>query len=216
MANIKYGYSSLKELVQAKYLRTDERISIRRAYNFLLRTRTELHLQNRRPTDKIGLEQQGTISEQLGYLENDIFERVEHFMKDYYRATRSIYQTSELLKERMALSASYQQGGIISFREAVNARMPQSRQEMDGFILEGKTLRASSRGVFKKDPIRIIRVFRLLQQFSAKLHPDLKYQLSRSIPLIDKVFDQQPLGSQGVLLHSAQSRRSLPHFITDA
>ena len=192
MANIKYGYSSLKELVQAKYLRNDERIAIRRAYNFLLRTRTELHLQNRRPTDKIGLEQQAMIAEQLGYQETDIFERVEHFMKDYYRATRSIYQTSELLKERMALSVSHQQGGTISFREALNARTAYGSKEMDGFILEGKTLRASSRSVFKKDPIRIIRVFRLLQQFSAKLHPDLKYQLSRSIPFIDKVVINSP------------------------
>ena len=118
----------------------------------LLRTRTELHLQNRRPTDKIGLEQQGIIAEQLGYSQCDIFERVEHFMKDYYRATRSIYQTSELLKERMALSASHQQGGPISFRDAVNARIPLSSKELDGFILEGKTLRASARNVFKKDP----------------------------------------------------------------
>ena len=55
-------------------------------------------------------------------------------MKDYYRATRNIYQTSELLKERMALSASHQQGGPISFRDAVNARIADSSKELDGFI----------------------------------------------------------------------------------
>ena len=75
-------------------------------------------------------------------------------MKDYYRATRCIYQTSELLKERMALSANNQQGGAISFRDAVNARTSNSGKEIDGFILEGKTLELSLVG-FRKTPFAL-------------------------------------------------------------
>ncbi|HKK18493.1 MAG TPA: DUF294 nucleotidyltransferase-like domain-containing protein, partial [Opitutales bacterium] len=105
MAYIKFGHRSLRELVRAKLLRPDERKAMRQAYDFLLRTRTEVHLQNRRPTDKLLLEQQPKIAEKLNYSQKDIFERVEAFMKDYYSSARTIYHSSTMLKERMALAA---------------------------------------------------------------------------------------------------------------
>jgi [protein-PII] uridylyltransferase len=106
MAHIKYGFHSFRDLVKAKLLREDERQAMVDSYDFLLRTRTELHLQNRRPTDKLDLEQQPVIAQYLNYPQKDIFERVEAFMKDYYTSARTIYQTSEMLKERMALEAA--------------------------------------------------------------------------------------------------------------
>ena len=43
----------------------------------------QLHLQNKRPTDKLDLEQQPTVAAGLGYEQEDIFKRVEAFMQDY-------------------------------------------------------------------------------------------------------------------------------------
>jgi len=185
MANIKHGYSSFSELVRAKLLRPDERVAMRDAYKFLLRTRTELHLQNRRPTDKLGLEQQPNIAEKLDYPQKDIFQRVESFMKDYYRAARTIYNTSEMLKERLALSAVQGSRNKISFREALRSRQHFPMREIDGFLLSDKILSAQSGRIFEEDPLRLIRVFRLLQQFGARLDPDLKYLITRSILLIN-------------------------------
>lgn len=182
MANIKSGYLSLKDLVKAKLLRSDERKRLRDAYNFLLRTRTEVHLQNRRANDTLRLDQQPEIAEKLGYHQENIFERVEAFMKDYYSAARQIYFTSELLKERMALSTDHQR---ISFREAFRAHQHLPVKQIDGFQLCENTLRAGNKHVFKQDPDRLIRVFRLMQQFGAKLDPDLRFLINRSIPLID-------------------------------
>ena len=45
MAHIKYGFRSFRDLVKAKLLRNDEREALIDAYDFLLRTRTELHMQ---------------------------------------------------------------------------------------------------------------------------------------------------------------------------
>lgn len=185
MANIKHGYRSMSELVQANLLRPDERVAMRDAYKFLLRARTELHLQNRRPTDKLGLEQQPSIAEKLNYPQKDIFQRVEAFMKDYYRAARTIYNTSEMLKERLALSAVQGSQTKITFREALRARQHFPMREIDGFILSDKVLSAESETVFRDDPIRLIRVFHILQQFGARLDPDLKYLISRSILMIN-------------------------------
>ena len=92
MANLKHGYRSFKDLEKAKMLRRDERMAMEKAYDLLLRTRTELHLNNRRPTDVLQLEQQPVIAAGLLYPQDDIFQRVEAFMKDYYSAARTIYQ----------------------------------------------------------------------------------------------------------------------------
>lgn len=182
MANIKFGYRSLADLVKAKLLRTDERESLREAYDFLLRTRTELHIQNKRPTDTLRLEQQPSIAEALGYRQPDIFQRVEAFMKDYYSAARQIYSTSELLKERMALLS---ENGRISFKEALRAHQHRHVKKIDGFEISERIIRAENRQVFEKDPTRLIRIFRLMQQFGAKLDPDLRFLIHSSIPLID-------------------------------
>ncbi|MGJ8637836.1 MAG: [protein-PII] uridylyltransferase [Opitutaceae bacterium] len=185
MAHIKFGFRSFGELVKANMLRPDERKSMRAAYDFLLRTRTELHLQNRRPTDKLNLEQQPLIAEKLNYPEKDIFARVESFMKDYYTAARTIYHTSEMLKERMALSVPSKKSNRITFREAIRSRQYQAVKKIDGFQISEKVISTDNKDVFTQDPIRLIRVFRLVQQFGAKLHPDLRYLISRSILLID-------------------------------
>ena len=185
MAHIKYGFRSFRDLVKAKLLRDDEREAMVEAYDFLLRTRTELHMQNRRPTDKLDLEQQPTIAEYLNYPQEDIFGRVEAFMKDYYTAARTIYQSSEILKERLALEASAGGNRRISFREALRAHQHLPIKKMEGFQLQEKVLSVDNPKVFQDDPVRLIRIFRLAQQFGAKLDSDLRFLITRSIPLID-------------------------------
>ena len=135
MAHIKYGFRSFRDLVKAKLMRDDERAAMVEAYDFLLRTRTELHMQNRRPTDKLDLEQQPNIAQYLNYPQEDIFERVESFMKDYYTAARTIYQSSEILKERMALETSTGSKGRISFREALRAHQHLPVKQVEGLSL---------------------------------------------------------------------------------
>lgn len=185
MAHIKYGFRSFRDLVKANLLREDERKAMVDAYDFLLRTRTELHLQNRRPTDKLDLEQQPVIAQYLDYPQKDIFARVESFMKDYYTAARTIYHTSEMLKERMALEAATGQKGRISFREALRAHQHLPIKKVEGFQLHEKVLSVDNPNVFKEDPVRLIRIFRLAQQFGARLDSDLRFLITRSIPLID-------------------------------
>lgn len=201
MANIKFGYTSFRDIERAKLLRPDERTAMERAYDFLLRTRTEVHLQNRRPTDQLSLEQQPSIAEYLQYAHDDIFERVEAFMKDYYTAARTIYHTSELLKERLALTSIDGRGAStrITFREAFRARQHLPMRKIDGFLLYDRVLSADSKKVFRDDPVRMVRVFRHLQQFGASLDPDLKFLISKSLPLIDHSVINSPAAAKSFL-----------------
>lgn len=198
MANLKHGYRSFRDIEKAKMLRRDERIAMDQAYDFLLRTRTEVHMNNRRPTDKLNLEQQPIVAEGLLYPQEDIFARVEAFMKDYYSAARTIYHTSEYLKKRLSLNAD-RLGGKITFREALRARQHLPMKKVDGFLLYDKTLSPESKTVFKDDPTRLIRVFRYQQQFGASFDADLLHLMSRSIPLIDSEVIMSPAAAKSFL-----------------
>ena len=194
MAHIKFGFRSFREINKAKLLRHHLYMEMEAAYDFLLRTRTELHLQNKRSNDKLSLEQQPIIALGLGYKHPDIFERVEAFMHDYYTAVRTIYQISEILKERLALSSETDPRSSInapSFKDLSDQQKSQLRQ-IDGFILQDKMFFHETKTVFNDDPLRLIRIFRLMQQYDAKLHPDLKFRISRSLPLIDHAVINHP------------------------
>lgn len=185
MAFIKYGYSSSRDLVNTGLLRDDESEAIDTAYDFLLRTRTELHLQNRRPTDKIFLEQQPIIAQKLNYIQEDIFQRIECFMKDYYMAARTIRNTSVILKERMAITSRYNDNKHISFTQALRAYQHLPNKLVDGFLIQHNVICCDNIKIFKEEPLRLIRVFRIAQQFGAELDPNLRYLITRSVLLID-------------------------------
>jgi [protein-PII] uridylyltransferase len=194
MAHIKFGFHSFQEINEAKLLRYHLYTKMEAAYDFLLRTRTELHLQNKRSTNKLSLDQQPTIALGLGYKQSDIFERVEAFMQDYYNATRTIYQISEILKERLALSSETDPRSSVnapSFKNLSDQQKSQLRQ-IDGFVLQDKMLFHETKTVFESDPLRLIRIFHLMQQYDAKLHPNLKFRISRSLPLIDHTVINHP------------------------
>ena len=88
----KEGISSTAELVQKKLLPEVERRRLDRAYDFLLRVRTELHYLNKRGTDVLSLGFQGQIANNFQYPQKNILRRTEAFMRDYYQHARNIYQ----------------------------------------------------------------------------------------------------------------------------
>ena len=184
IAKIKFGCHSFKELAKRKLLRSDEQRDIEKAYDFLLRVRNELHYQNKRPTDKIDLEQQLKIATQLNYTQRDSFERLTELMQDYYSAARTIYSISELLKERF-FNIEKNKSKRLSFLDALSAHQKKSAKEIDGFLIQKGVLFSNKNDIFTEDPNRLIRVFRIKQQFNVSLDINLKNKITNSIPLID-------------------------------
>ncbi len=191
ISKIKFGMNSFKDLEKQKFLRPDERKSIEQAYDFLLKTRNELHYQNKRPTDKIDLEQQIEMATQLNYTESDSFERLTAFMQDYYSAARTIYGICSLLQERLSLIESKKRKRF-TFLDSLKAYRKKDSVQVDGFMIEDGIIYITKNDAFNKDPIRLIRIFRLKQQFNASLDVELKHKIKNSIPLIDKKVINSP------------------------
>src|SRR3984893_7627349 len=85
------GAMSTAKLVERKYITEGDRRAIDRAYDFLLRVRTELNYLNRRPSDVVTLFLQGQIANNFGYSQKNVLRRSETFMRDYYQHARTVY-----------------------------------------------------------------------------------------------------------------------------
>jgi [protein-PII] uridylyltransferase len=69
-----------------------ERRELEEAYDFLLRVRTEMHLNTKSKQDTLTVATQQDVAKPLGYSNRGDHLAVEFFMREYYRHTRTIYR----------------------------------------------------------------------------------------------------------------------------
>jgi [protein-PII] uridylyltransferase len=181
----KEGISSTAELVQKRLIPDVERRRLDRAYDFLLRVRTELHYLNKRGADVLSLGFQGQIANNFNYPQKNTLRRTEAFMRDYYQHARNIYNITEMLSERLGQELSEgKRPGLLNFFGSAR----KAAHRFDGFYTEDDLLFAESRDVFAQDPYRMMRVFQHAQQRHLRLSPELQQLIRRKLPLVGRTY----------------------------
>ncbi|MFA5189964.1 MAG: [protein-PII] uridylyltransferase [Verrucomicrobiia bacterium] len=190
MSLFKHGVRTLPELEERKFLTRAERRTLAAAYEFLVRVRTELHYEAGRASDELTLALQLPVATRLGYDEPNVLKRIEHFMHDYYSHTREVFQLTNALALRMALKPPgfFERRGIHLPILRLGAKM----EKQDGFVIRGDLIEPESPEVFREDPLRLIRVFRLAQQRQAFLSPELQTMIREQLRLVDNRFRSHP------------------------
>jgi [protein-PII] uridylyltransferase len=90
---------TLKGLYRLAIIDREEIGDVRRAFDFLLRVRSELQFNAQCDWNVLTVDKQRSIAEELGYRSEGGFLAVELFMRDYYSNTRSIYKVLERFLE---------------------------------------------------------------------------------------------------------------------
>ena len=184
MAFFKYRARSLAELEKRDFVSGFEYKQLGAAYDFLLRTRTELHYHSNRAVDALGKNLQPAVALGLGYSDRSPSKRIEKFMRDLYTHMRNIFLITRTLEQRMALLPPTP--GKLSLR----AWLPKRRapDPVDGFLFMGGEIHAVSRRIFREQPQRLMRVFLYEQRRRLRLHPDLEQLIRNEISLVDRDF----------------------------
>ena len=187
MSFFKSRAGSTADLVKKGLLNESERRHLDRAYDFLLRVRTELHYMNKRAADTIHLSQQLQLANKLNYTQKNILRRSEAFMRDYYQNARTIYHTTELLADRLSLApAEPPKGrGLLGFLRRTKA--PQT-EHFDGFCSIGDRIYPEQQNLFTHEPARLRRLFQHMQQRQLRLSPELAQRVRRRLHLVDRTF----------------------------
>ncbi|GDY21974.1 bifunctional uridylyltransferase/uridylyl-removing enzyme [Verrucomicrobiota bacterium] len=191
MTFVRYRVSSLKELEQRDMINEGERRQLEGAYDFLLRTRNELHYLLGRPADVLGKDVQPAVAFALGYTNRSPSQRLEKFMGDYYRHARNIHLITREVEQRLALLP--RPGRFPYLAQLLRERRRRSTEQVvDGFKIVGGEIHAGAPRVFRDQPRRLVRLFLHIQQRGLKLHPDLAQLVRRNLVLVDKEFRSDP------------------------
>ena len=191
MAFFKYRIRTLSDLEAKGLLSHADVRRLEAAYDFLLRTRTELHYITNRPVDAMTRNLQPAVGRGLGYTERSLSKRIEQFLGLFYNHTRTVYLLTRTLEERLALLP--QPSRLPSLGRFLRGRLAHARrQELDGFKFLDGQIQALGPNVFREQPARLMRVFLYAQQRGLKLHPDLFFQIHDELPLVDGPFLRDP------------------------
>ena len=181
-----YGRETkIKSISQLGLLKLSSQRSLRNSYSFLLQVRNALHFYNHKPSDILELEQQPAIAKDLGYTEEELFLRVEMFMQDYYHHARNIYFLTQRVQRRL-LSKLQDKKGSISLKNTLSAYRKSNVKTFDGFIILQGLLHPTQSNVFRKDPHRLIRVFRYRQLNSVRFDFSLTSLIYDSLDLLNR------------------------------
>jgi [protein-PII] uridylyltransferase len=178
--------TSTAKLVEKKILTESERRLLEKAYDFLLRVRTEMHFINKRPVDSLTLYLQGQVATRLDYPQKHMLARVEAFMRDYYRHTRDIHRITETAFHRMVpeLEPAPLRRGLLG----VLGKTPARAEKFDGFTARQGLLYADTPAIFQQDPTRLMRLFQHAQVRRLDLSPELRDLVRRRLSLVDRTF----------------------------
>ena len=175
----------LKALRQKGLLLRGERRELELAYDFLTRTRVELHLTTKSRQDSLTVAAQQEIVAALGYRARGDHLAVEFFMREYYRHSRAIYRiTADCLE-------------ALDHGRAVGVLLGQSRLKKDGSRLN-MALRVPS---LRKNPLL---VFEKQKAGGQKLERALRRRL-------EQVLDDELGGAEVV----KRMRRAFPPLLDD-
>jgi [protein-PII] uridylyltransferase len=186
MAFFKHRTRTLKELQAQGQLSETERGQLERAYDFLLRVRTEMHYHADRATDVLGKNLQAPVAHNLGYHERSPSKRIERFMRDLYFHSRHIFLITRTLEHRLALEPAARRR--LSLRSLLPRGHKPPSEPLDGFKFTDGEIRAASDRVFREQPRRLMRVFLYAQQRGLRLHADLAQLVRHELALVDRAF----------------------------
>ena len=186
MTYFKEGSLSTNQLVGKDWLSESDQRRIERAYDFLLRLRTDLHYATGRATDILHINLQDQVAARLAYSPRRGQLRSEAFMRDYYDHTRNILRVTERITQQFV------SGRVTSKTRALFSFLPLTRGHKtpigESFFVRNKQLYPARRDLFRKDPEQMMRAFQLAQERDLDFSPELADLLSRTLGHVTRTF----------------------------
>ncbi len=183
---VKLGIRDLDQLVGRRIFSEAAGQDIRKAHDFLLRVRNDMHYSERRATDLLTLRLGGVVAKNLGYEGRRIVQRCEAFMRDYYHHARNLYQHNLSLMERFELErVEKKSAGLVGF---LAERHRGKAEQFEGFTSRGQFIFPASDDVFKNESGRLMQLFQQMQLRDLKLSPPMRQLVKEHWGLINSTF----------------------------
>jgi [protein-PII] uridylyltransferase len=205
LANFLYGIRSPEGLAAEGILTVPEANTLKGALDFFWTVRCHLHLLTGRADDRLSFDVQPEAAARMGYREPKANVRAEKFMKDYFlMASETGHLTRIICADLEARS--------LSSGATAGTRKIALEDEIDRFPLNHNRLTIADRGIFKKTPSDILRIFRVSQETGYDIHPDalraIRDMLKNIAPALQKDAEAHRI-FLSILLDERKSEKTL-------
>ena len=180
IAKYLYRVDSVEDLKALGVLTATDVKLFAKSEQFLWTVRCHLHYLADRAEERLTFNVQNEISARMGYKDKKGAQGVEQFMKDYFLVAKDVGDLTRIL---CAVLEDQQKKRRRRFR------LPSfgfRKREIDGFILDGDRLTVADNAAFKKEPLKLLKLFHLAQHHETDIHPHALRLVTQNLKLIDK------------------------------
>ncbi|MGA7974241.1 MAG: [protein-PII] uridylyltransferase [Pseudolabrys sp.] len=185
IAKYVYRVRDASELVKHGVFDKSEYALFRRCENFLWSVRCHMHFVTGRAEERLSFDIQREIAVRLGYTSHPGMRDVERFMKHYFLVAKDVGDLTAILCAELEDSHAK---SVPVLSRVMSRLRPVRRKKLggnDAFEVENNRITIARADAFKRDPVNLIRIFRLAQKHNLALHPDAMRVMTRSLKLID-------------------------------
>ena len=192
IAKYVYRVRDIAELIERGVFDQDEAKLFRRCEDFLWSVRCNMHFLMDRAEERLSFDIQREMAVRLGYTEHPGLKDVERFMKHYFLIAKDVGDLTAIL----CAALEDQQAKPAPMLSRVMAKLrPRGKRPLDesaDFLDDNNRITVADANVFARDPVNLIRIFRLAQKHNLILHPDAMRAVTKSLKLIDAGLRENP------------------------
>ncbi len=186
IAKYVYRVREREQLIEKGVYDPREYRRFRRCGDFLWAVRCHMHFLTGRAEERLSFDIQREIAVRLGYTEHPGLRDVERFMKHYFLIAKDVGDLTAILCAKLEDSQAKAMPVLSRMMARFRPRARHSLSETEDFIVDYNRINVVEEGVFKRDPVNLIRIFHLAQKYNLAFHPDAMHIATRSLKLIDQ------------------------------
>lgn len=201
VGHARYGLARLDDLRAEDAISGAEYSTVRRAYDFIARTRNETHFATGRATDLLNLNLQPQIAAGLGYEPKRGLLASEIFMRDYYQRAQELNEfctaffsramesrRSKRNSTRMQIAASYEvrQGRL--YLTTRKCRRGEDSIQPEFEIRDDKLYIRNEPQDFRSNPMRMMEIFAVAQREGVTPGEETRALIRGNLSIVNRTF----------------------------
>jgi len=202
---------SIEKVLQLEMFERREVRAFIQAFDFLWAVRSHLHFTTGRPEERLTFDLQPEIARRMGYGDRGDAPAVERFMRRYFLIAKEVGALTRVFAAK--LEAERVKVAPRGISRLLPIRRPKRRPlDEPGFHEVSGRLNIDGPEIFERDPVNLLRMFRIADERNLDLHPDAFTAATRSLPLITSAVRRDRHAARiflQVLAHGRDPQRTL-------
>ena len=219
IAKFLFSANSPQELADKGAFSRAELHTFLKCEDFLWAVRCHLHFISGRGEDRLSFDRQAELAERLHYKSHGGLQAVERFMRHYFLIAKDVGDLTRIFCASLEQKHLKDVPGLS--RRFFGRFLPGKTQAFNlpnGFKLENGRISVVDDQVFARDPVSMLRIFKLAGDNFLEIHPDALKLMRRSFRLIDERLrhDKQANAIFLSILCESQAPESLLRMMNEA